>query len=191
MKKSVCYLRVSTEDQSHDSQRVAIERYLSAHGIVVEFYYEFGSGGSTKKRPIFSKLMDEVRSGLVDKIYVYKLDRFARNTKDFLIAHDEMEKAGTHFISISDNLDFSTPVGRMFAQLLSIFAEFERNQIVSRTKDGLAAAKARGVRLGPVEKEIDWTHFNTLKANGLKVREIAEKIGLSKTQLYKRIRDAG
>lgn len=188
--KKVCYLRVSTEDQSLDSQRLYVEKYLMAHKITAEFYCEYGSGGSTKKRPIFNRLMAEVRSGEIDSIIVYRLDRFARNTKDFLVAHEEIEKAGCRFISVCDNLDLSTPVGRMFAQMLSIFAEFERNILSDRTKAGLAAARARGVRLGPPLRDIDMSRVNVLRGQGLTVREIAKTLGFGKSALYERLKGA-
>jgi len=185
--KKVAYLRVSTEDQNLNSQKLQIEKYLKAHNITVEFYEEKASGGSIKKRPVYNRLMREVKRKEISHIYVFKLDRFSRNTKDFLIAHDEMERNKTKFISISDSLDFSTPVGRMFAQLLSIFAEFERNQIVSRTKAGLEAAKARGQVLGKKKRPIDINEIIKRKNKGEAIKEIAKSFNLSKSQLYRRI----
>lgn len=185
--KRVVYLRVSTEDQSLDSQRLQIQRYLSSHDLQVEFYEEFASGGSTKKRPVYQRLMREVKRGEIGHIYVYKLDRFSRNTKDFLIAHEVMEENKTKFISISDNLDFSTPVGRMFAQMLSIFAEFERNQLISRTKAGLEAAKAKGVHCGRKASPINWAQVKELRKLGRNVRAIAKALGISGSQLYRRL----
>lgn len=188
MKKSIAYIRCSTADQLLDSQRVVLEKYFKDNNIDVEFYEEFGSGGSVKNRPVFNKLMDEVRAGLIDRIYVYRLDRFSRNTRDFLNAYEEMEKAGTHFISISDHLDFSTPVGRMMAQMLSVLAEFQRRLIIENTKDGLRAARARGVRLGAKPLDIDMARVPDLIDEGFSVSEIAKKLGISKTALYDRLK---
>jgi len=190
MKKSICYLRVSTEEQSHESQRHAIDRYLQAHGLTPEFYEEKGSGGTTLNRPIYTRLMQEVREGKIDKIYVYKLDRFSRNVRDFLTAHEEMVKAGTSFVSISDNLDFSTPMGRMMAQMLAVFAEFEREQIKARVKASCAARKAKGVRLGHEPMPIDWQKFQILKQSGMNIRQIAKVLAISKSALYERLSKA-
>jgi DNA invertase Pin-like site-specific DNA recombinase len=183
--KRVAYLRVSTKDQSHSSQRHAVEKYLSAYGIVAEFYEENGSGGSTKDRPIFRQLMREIERGEVSHLYIFKLDRFARNTKDFLLAHEKIEKAGCAFVSISDSLDFSTPVGRMLAQMLAMFAEFEREQIRARVKASYAARRARGAKFGHEPRYFDQKKFELLFRNGTHMQSIANNLGFSKSQLYR------
>lgn len=189
--KRIAYLRVSTDRQDHDIQRHALERYCKALGLQVEWLSEYGSGGSIKRRPVFRRIMRQIERGEVSHLYVFKLDRFARNTKDFLTAHEVMEQSGCAFISISDNLDFSTPMGRLLAQMLAVFAEFERGQIASRVKASYASRKARGVKVGPRPAPLDWDKFNYLKSKGLSVREIAKELAISKSQLYERLSRVG
>ena len=188
--KKIAYLRVSTEKQDHELQRHSLERYFKALGVEVEWLSEYGSGGSTKKRSVFRRIMRMVARGDVSHIYVFKLDRFARNTKDFLTALESMEENKCAFISISDNLDFSTPMGRLLAQMLAVFAEFEREQIKSRVRASYASRKSRGVKVGPQPQPIDWNKFNHLRSQGLTIRAIAKKLAISKSALYERIKVA-
>lgn len=190
--KRVCYLRISTQNQDHDMQRVQLERYLKAQGIDAEFYEEVGSGGSTKKRPVFNQLMREIERGEVSHVYVYKLDRWARNTKDFLVTHEVMERVGCKFISTQDSIDFSTPIGRMFAQMLAVFAEFERATIASRVSAGRQAAQTRGVKFGhPKAKSVDMGRVRELMSQGKSVRDIAKLFGVGKSVLYDRLAKVG
>ncbi|MFN9977653.1 MAG: recombinase family protein [Phycisphaerae bacterium] len=189
--KRVAYLRVSTEKQDHDMQRFALERYLSAQGITVEFYEEYGSGGSTKRRPVFNRLMREVARKEISHIYVYRLDRWARNTKDFLVTHEVMENAGCKFISTQDSIDFSTPIGRMFAQMLAVFAEFERSTISSRVSAGRRAAADRGVKFGrPKAKVVIRSELIALIRQTGCVKLAAKALGIGKSKAYEILKRA-
>lgn len=182
--RQAIYVRVSTTDQETDIQKDAIKNYLKDSYDTAMIFEEKISGKSGKHRPEFIKMMDAVKRNEIETIIVYKLDRFARSTIDFLNAHQTMEEHGCKFISISDSLDFSTPMGRMFAQLLAIFAEFERSAIIARTTAGLHRAKANGVKFGPKPRQdIDWDLIKTLRTNGHTYQHIANRLKIPKTTI--------
>jgi DNA invertase Pin-like site-specific DNA recombinase len=109
------------------------------------------------------RLLDQLREG--DTVVVWKLDRLSRSLKDVLHIVERIAKAGAGFRSITENIDTTTPAGRMMMQMVGAFAEFERAMIRERTSAGLAAARAEG-RVGGRRKKLD----------AGKRREIAESV---------------
>lgn len=130
------YARVSTGDQSLDSQIDA----LKAAGAE-RIYHDIVSG-MTAKRTGFDDLIEHLRSG--DSVIVYRLDRLARSTKHLIELADMFEARGVQLVLLNEGIDTTTTTGKLFFQIFSALAEFERNLIVERTTAGLAAARARG-----------------------------------------------
>lgn len=159
MKRIAAYIRVSTADQKCEIQRKSIEKkHLPIQDEPYEItYYKDKLTGTNDHRPGFQRLIKDVRNGRVDEIVVYKLDRAFRNTLDALNYLEEFKKKKVGFVSVSQSLDFSTPMGRMFVRLLAIFAEFEAEMIKERVTAGVKAAidkrKSEGKCWGP--KPID------------------------------------
>src|SRR3984957_18310477 len=152
------YARVSRgDDQSNTMQA----RALRAAGCR-RIFEEEASGGRWD-RPELHRLLDHLREG--DTIVVWKLDRLSRSLKDVLHIMERIAQAGAGFRSITENLDTTTPAGRMMMQMVASFAEFERAMIRERTSAGLAAARAEG-RVGGRRKKLD----------AAKRREIAESV---------------
>lgn len=185
--KAVCYLRVSTDEQSTDMQRQDIQRYCDYHNLSPTFFEDIMSG-KKDDRPQFQEMMRQIHEGKFQKLIIWKLDRFSRRMNKLVMLFDELRQIGCEVISLKENLEFSTPAGRMFANLMAVLAEYEREMIVERTKCGLNAAKARGVKLGPKPKSIDFITYQELKSLNLSPKEIANKLGFSRAQLYKRLK---
>jgi DNA invertase Pin-like site-specific DNA recombinase len=104
---------------------------------------------STRKtRPVKQALLQKVRSGEYKSVVVYKLDRWARSSRELILEKQELTDKGVGFISLSDNLDFTTAAGKLHFAILSAFAEFERELIRERTIEGLRRTKPQGTKVG-------------------------------------------
>lgn len=130
------YARVSTDDQNLDAQTDA----LTAAGA--ERIYADKISGSRKKRPELDRLLDQLRSG--DVVVVAKYDRLARSLRDLLDIVEGIKDAGGGFRSLAEDIDTTTPAGRLVFHVFASIAQFERERISERTREGLQAARSRG-----------------------------------------------
>jgi len=172
------YTRKSSEEglekefNSLDAQREAAEAYIrSQHtaGWVAlpEAYNDGGFTGANMERPALSKLLSEIEAGRVDCCVVYKIDRLSRSLLDFARIIGKFEKHGVTFVSVTQQFDTSTPVGRLTLHILLSFAQFEREIISERTRDKKAAAKRKGKWTGgyvPLGYDLD-VHGGRLVVN--------------------------
>jgi DNA invertase Pin-like site-specific DNA recombinase len=152
------YARVSKGD---DQTNILQTKALRAAGC--RRLFEEAASGGRWDRPELHRPLDQLRDG--DTVVVWKLDRLSRSLKDVLRIMERIAKAGAGFRSITENIDTTTPAGRMMMQMVGAFAEFERAMIRERTSAGLAAARAEG-RIGGRRKKLD----------AGKRREIAESV---------------
>ncbi len=143
----VGYARVSTTDQNLDLQLDA----LQAAGCA-QIFHDEGISGATRRRPGLDRALGTLKQG--DVLVVWKLDRLGRSMRHLISITSTLEEQGIGFCSVSDAIDTSTPGGKLYFHLMGAFAEFERNLISERTKAGMAAAKARGVKLGRPKKTV-------------------------------------
>lgn len=143
--RKIGYVRVSDKDQTENLQIDA----LKAAGCDV-IYGDHGVSGAIKKRKGLDDMLVSLKDG--DTLVVWKLDRLGRSTIHLLQLLDDLRKRNVDFQAITQGIDTTTAVGRMLYGQLSVFAEFEREQISERTKAGMAAAKARGVHVGRPRK---------------------------------------
>lgn len=134
------YARVSKIDQQDTRAQVQELKKTGCKRI----YQENASGGRWD-RPELHKALDQLREG--DVLVTWKLDRLSRSLKDMLILLEKVTEAGAGFRSLTENIDTTTPAGRMMLQMLGAFAEFERTMVRERTRLGLEAARERG-RIG-------------------------------------------
>jgi len=125
-----------------ENQRIRLINYAETHGYTYDVYEEVES--TRKTRPVKQALLAKLRESRYDDVIVYKLDRWARSSTELILDTQELLNKGVGFISISDNLDFSTAAGKLHFQILSAFAEFERALIRERTMEGLRRSKAQG-----------------------------------------------
>jgi len=144
--KVAIYCRVSTSDQNNINQEIRLTEYCKSNGWTYDTYKEVES--SRKTRPVKQELLKKLRNKEYDAILVFKLDRYARSTTELLLEIKELTDKGISFISMNDNLDFSSATGKLHFQILSIFAEFEMENIRQRTLEGLNRAKSQGKVLG-------------------------------------------
>ncbi len=146
MKKVALYSRVSTADQTTENQVLRLVEYAKSKGLKYDLYTEVMS--TRKTRPVKAGLLQKLRNGDYDGVVVYKLDRWARSSTELILETQELVDKGIAFISLSENLDFSSATGRLHIQLLSAFSIFERSLISERTREGLHRAKSQGKILG-------------------------------------------
>ena len=130
------YARVSTESQNLDRQLDALEKYG------VEMIYNEKMTGTKKDRPELLKLLDRVTDG--DTVVVESLSRLGRSTKDLIELTELFQSKGVHLVSLKENVDTSTSTGKLLFTLMSAIAQFERDTIADRTREGLRSARARG-----------------------------------------------
>lgn len=191
--KAGLYVRTSTELQEKglDSQLRAIQGYCEQKSIrEFEVFQDFGFSGSKLNRPGLDALMAKVRSREIDAVIVYSFSRFARSTKALILALEEFSKLGVAFVSITEAVDTSTPLGRTVFSIIASLAELERNLIQERVKNGLKAARARGQKLGR-EKIINSAVIIELSRKGLSQRKIAQLLGCSKTTVQRELKNLG
>lgn len=177
------YARVSTNDQNLDLQVDALQKYG------VDEIYKEKVTGTKEERQQLTELLNHLRAG--DTLVVWKLDRLGRTVKQLLSLAEEFEKKGIFFISIKENFDTSTPVGKFTFHMFCAMAQMERDVIAERTKAGLAAAKKRG-RLGGRKPKDPKNVERALKmyfSNEFSIKDIEEATGLSKTTIYKYVRE--
>ena len=137
MKKYALYARVSTHDkQTNENQIPSLISYATRNGYEYDVFQEQES--SRRTLPIKNALMQKLLAGLYEGVIVVRMDRWGRSLKNLVLELDEMIKKDIKFISIHDNLDFSTAQGRLYANLLMIFSEYERSVISERTRISLA-----------------------------------------------------
>lgn len=151
------YLRVSTDDQADrgtiETQRQEIRRYCERHGIQDVAYYEDpGVSGTIPlgSRPEGARLLEDARSGKFDTLLVYRVDRLGRKTLITLSAISMLDELGITLVSITENVDLSTPAGVLQATMLSGFAAFERDSIIQRSIAGTERLAKEGAWLGGI-----------------------------------------
>ena len=147
---------------------------------VIEEYRDEGISGSKDSRPALDRLMKDARARKFDVVIVARFDRFARSVAHLLRALDEFSHLGVDFVSLSESIDTSTPMGKMIFTILGAVAELERNLIKERVQMGLARARRQGKRLGRPRVEVDPLQVAGLRARGYSWNEIAEKLQIGR-----------
>lgn len=180
----VGYMRVSTQYQKFDSQRQALEDYG------VDIIFKEHESGRKNCRTELRKAMGILQPG--DTFVIFKLDRLARNTKQLLVLLEQFNEQNINFVSIENNIDTSTPMGRFFFTIMGAFAEMEAELIRERIMAGLTAAKKKGVTLGrpslvnQVNEAINMYHNTTLTTN-----EISKQCGIATSTIYYHLKKEG
>jgi DNA invertase Pin-like site-specific DNA recombinase len=148
-------------------------------------YVDQGVSGSKESRPALNRLMTDAQKCRFDAILVWKIDRFGRSLKHLVNSLADLSVYGISFISLRDNLDLSTPSGRLMFQIIGAMAEFERALIQERVRAGLRDAKAKGKRIGRPKQEVDCSMVLKLRADGLSWRVIAKRLDLGVGTVYR------
>jgi DNA invertase Pin-like site-specific DNA recombinase len=147
--KCAIYCRVSTRDQSVEMQLVQLREYAQRRGWeIADEYVDEAVSGIKKRRPGLDRLMADCQQRLVDVVLVWKFDRFARSVTHLTQALETFQALGVDFVSYSQNLDTSTPMGKMLFVIVGAVGELERDLIRERTEAGRQVARGRGVKFG-------------------------------------------
>jgi DNA invertase Pin-like site-specific DNA recombinase len=187
--RAALYARCSTLDKGQDPelQLSPLRDYCQNRGFsIAGEYVDNGISGTKDHRPQLDRLLQAARKRQIDLIVVWKLDRFGRSLKQLVVALEELSSLGVGFISYQDNLDLTTPQGRLMFHIIGAMAEFERELIRERVKAGLDNARRKGKRLGrkpipPVMAD----KVQALREKGDSIRTIARKLDLSLGSVHK------
>src|ERR1700692_3007050 len=163
------YARVSTSNNGQDPtmQTRELREYCERRGwTVAGEYVDIGISGTKEKRPELDRLLGEAHRRRFDAVVVWRFDRFARSVSHLLRALETFRSLGTEFVSLSEQVDTSTPTGKMIFTVLGAVAELERSLIVERVRAGLRNAVAKGKKLGRPRKVRNGTEIERLRAEG-------------------------
>lgn len=178
------YVRASTEDQNTIRQEILMEQLG-----VEKVYIDKASGKRGAARPQLDKMLGYVREG--DTVVVESFSRFARSTRDLLDLVEKLEKKGVEFISQKESIDTTSPQGKFMLTVFGALAELEREQLLQRQKEGIAAAKAEGKYKGRKPVQIDrellkaihkqWYNNEITTAHAIRI------LGVSRNTFYRRM----
>lgn len=179
----VAYVRVSTVEQNEARQKEALEKYQ------IDKWFEEKVSGKSADRPELQKLLEYVREG--DTIYIHDFSRLARNTKDLLEIVEGLEKRGVTLISNKENIDTSTPTGKLMLTMIGAIAEFERQNLLERQREGIAIAKREGKYKGRKAVDIPdfGKYYEQYMQRGITKTKLAEELKVSRPTLDKLIRE--
>jgi len=176
------YARVSTTEQSTESQLLDLGRYVRERGWdIFREYVDEGISGTKDSRPALNELMNDAKKRRFDVVLVWRFDRFARSTKHLILALEEFKNLGIDFVSFQENIDTSSPLGSAIFTIISAVAQLERDIIAERVKAGLRRAKENGKRLGRPRVKVDVQEILRMRSQGLSLRAIAKETGISRT----------
>ena len=146
--RAAIYGRVSTADQTCESQLIEVRRFVAARGWTAVEYTDKGVSGSKDRRPALDQMLTDAKRRKFDAVVCWRLDRLGRNLKHLITVLEDLEALGVAFVSLAEGIDATTPAGKLQMHILGAMAEFERARIVERVRSGLARARAQGTRLG-------------------------------------------
>jgi DNA invertase Pin-like site-specific DNA recombinase len=179
--KAAIYARVSTANNGQDPtmQTRELREYCDRRGwTVAGEYVDIGISGTKEKRPELDRLLGEAHRRRFDAVVVWRFDRFARSVSHLLRALETFKSLGIEFVSLSEQVDTSTPTGKMVFTVLGAVAELERSLIVERVRAGLRNARAKGKSLGRPRVAVDAAMIAVLRSQGLSWARIGEQLGL-------------
>ena len=153
--RAAIYARVSTADQNVDLQLRELRAYAARRGWSVVEYVDHGVSGSETRRPRLAQLGEDLRDHHIDVVLVWKFDRLFRSVQHIVEFSGQLEKLRVEFVSLTEQIDTTSPQGKLVFHVLAAIAEFERAMIRERVLAGLRAAEARGVKLGRPQKPVD------------------------------------
>jgi DNA invertase Pin-like site-specific DNA recombinase len=176
------YARVSTlNGQDPEMQLSELREYAVRRGwTITAEYVDQGVSGSKESRPELNQLMADAHRRKFDAVLVWKIDRFGRSLKHLVNALADLCAYGVAFVSFRDNLDLSTPSGRLMFQIIGAMAEFERSLIQERVRAGLRNARAKGKKFGRPRVQVDGVRVAALRRDGLSWSQVCRTLNVSK-----------
>lgn len=184
---NIAYVRVSTVEQNEQRQIEALEKHN------IDKWFTEKVSAKDMNRPELQKMLDYVREN--DTIYVHDFSRLARSTKDLLDIIEFLNGKKVHLVSNKEQLDTSTPQGKLMITMIGAIAEFEREQILERQREGIAIAKRAGKYKGRQVKRIDDQKFqeryNQYMKRIISKTQLAKELEISRPTLDKLLKDKG
>ncbi len=190
----VGYARVSTRDQDLSPQVERIQRYISDYGLIPAIegaIFQEKISGISNQRPERTKIMKLAEQGKIDLVICTKLDRWGRSLKDLMETMNFLESHHASMVFLDQNIDLSSPMGKMLFQILGSVAEFERNLIAERTQEGRMRAMLHGTRSGkpmhgPLKDLPEKTIIQRYR-NGESIKSLASEYRVSPNTIKKRL----
>lgn len=185
--KVALYCRVSTKDKGQDPemQLRELREYCERRGwIVAGEYVDVGICGATDKRPQLDKLMQDAHKRRFDAVVVWKFDRMARSVSHLLRVLETYQALGIAFVSLTEQIDTTTPAGKMIFTILGAVAELERELIRERVRAGLRNARAKGIKLGRPRVIVDTARVSQLRSAGMTWQAVANELGQSRGTVF-------
>lgn len=189
MKRTALYVRTSTDKQQTglEAQKRALEDYCNKYGITdFEVYSDSGVSGTKEKRPALNQLMEDIDQGKISAVIVYSFSRFARSVSHLMQAMDVFKKRNVDFVSLTENIDTKTPMGKAMFVIISAISALERDLIAERVKNGMVNARAKGKQIGRPES-VPLESIKSLRKKGLTYRQISEVLGVGHGSISKAI----
>lgn len=179
--KIAIYARVSTTNgQNPEMQLRDLREYSQRRGWdITQEYVDIGISGSKEKRPQLDRLLNDAHRRYFDLVVVWRFDRFARSVSHLLRALENFRALGIEFVSLSEQVDTTTPTGVMIFTVLGAVAELERSLIVERVRAGLRNARAKGKKLGRPRKSPNPAVIGLMRSQGASWRAIGTALGVS------------
>jgi DNA invertase Pin-like site-specific DNA recombinase len=172
------------QGQKPDTQLLPLRAYARAHGgVEAEEYVDQGYSGAKTSRPELDRLMTDAKRRKFDAVVVVRFDRFARSVPHLIMALEEFQTCGVHFVSLSEAIDTSTPMGRMVFVVVGAVAELERALTIERIHAGLDRARRHNKRLGRPVRIVDRDRVCALYKTYRSVRKVARMTGVSKDKV--------
>lgn len=187
-KKAALYARVSTQDKGQDPemQLYHLRNYVKNRGFeVYKEYVDHGISGTKDNRPALNELMNDAHKKHFDLVLVWRFDRFGRSLPHLVRALEEFNHLGIDFISYSENIDTSSPMGKAMFAIIGAFAQYQRDVIVDNVKGGLERARANGKKLGRPKTKVTLEQIQKIRAQGLSIRKTAKKLKIAKATVEK------
>jgi DNA invertase Pin-like site-specific DNA recombinase len=189
--RAAIYARVSTSNHGQDvgMQTRELRQFCEARGwLVAGEYLDEGISGAKDSRPELNRLIADAHRRKFDAVVCWKFDRFARSVSHLLRALETFNSLGIAFVSLSEQIDTTTPTGKMVFTVLGAVAELERSLIAERVRAGLRNAKAKGKRLGRPRVTVDTARIARLRSQGRSWPQIASELGVSVGTVYQAAR---
>ena len=182
----VAYVRVSTIEQNEARQIEALEKHN-----IEKWFTEKVSGKNTTDRPELQNMIDFVREG--DTVYIHDFSRLARSTKDLLEIVEKLTAKGVHLVSNKENVDSSTPAGKLMLTMIGAIAQFERENMLERQREGIAIAKRNGVYKGrkaiEINNDVFKVQYERYTRRAINKTELAKVLKVSRPTLDRMIKE--
>lgn len=179
---NLAYVRVSTLEQNEERQIEALKKFN------IEKWFTEKVSGKNMDRPKLQEMLDFCREG--DTIYIHDFSRLARSTKDLLDIVERLKEKGVHLVSNKENIDSSTPQGKLMLTMIAAIYEFERENMLERQREGIAIAKREGKFKGrkPLELDDFDKYYELYVSRQITKSEMARKLNISRPTLDKMIK---